>query len=128
MKTLEQELASKIYIQVKAFGDEHPKESLERNKYGAMSYKLPILVRTAGLVQALSFVDSRGQPPHHKLLEHLAQVVVENDKKTFLDKSRKSDLQEYTYLTLKTMLALKWYKRFAQSVLEVVPTDEVQGD
>lgn len=123
MNTLEQVFASKIHSQVKAYGDDHPKDSPQRNKYGAVAQKLPILVRTAGLTQALAFVDSRGQEPDRILLEHLAQIVVANDLNTFLEQSRNCELQEYSYLTRKTLLALKWYKRFAQSILEVESTD-----
>ena len=82
--------------------------------------------RTAGLAQALAFVESRGKTPHHELLEHLAQVVSESDRSHFLDLSRNAQMEEYVYLTRRTMLALKWYKRFAQSVLDVEPTDDAE--
>lgn len=124
MNTLEQEFAAKIYTQVKQYETDYPKEdSKERKKYGSMSHKLPILVRKAGLAQALAFVDSRGQAPHHDLLEHLAQVVVDDNTSELLKQSRESDLQTYMYLTRRTMLALAWYKRFAQSILKVKSTD-----
>jgi len=127
MKTLEQEFAKQIYDQVKAYGDLYPKEDLGKNKvrkqYGSMAHKLPILVRTAGLTQALAFVDSRKEP-QRDLLKHIAGVVAGCEKDEFLRMSREAELQEYVYLTRRTMLALKWFKRFAQSVLEVEATDE----
>lgn len=124
MNTLEQQYAAQIYEQVQQYGEKYPdKESKERKKYGSMSHKLPILVRTAGLVQALAFVDSRGKDPHHALLEHLAQVVVEDSASAFLKQSREGGLQTYMYLTKRTLLALTWYKRFAESVLDVAPTE-----
>lgn len=127
MNTLEQQFAAQIYAQVKKYEDNYPKEdSKERKKYGSMSHKLPILVRTAGLAQALAFVDSRGKDPHHDLLGHLAQVVVNSNTSELLRQSRESDLQAYMYLTRKTMLALTWYKRFAQSILKVEATDDVE--
>ena len=124
MKTLEQELAAKVYEQVAAYGGDNKQGSPARTQYGSMAHKLPILVRTAGLAQALAFVESRGKEPHHKLLEHLAQVVSQNDRSGFLNQSRIAQMQEYVYLTRRTMLALKWYKRFAESVLDVKPTDD----
>lgn len=120
-QTLEQIFAKEIYGQVKEYHDHHPKEDIE--KYGSIAHKLPILVRTAGLTQALGFVDSRKKEPFRDLLEHLAQVVAQCDREHYLERSRNAELQEYVYLTRKTMLALKWYKRFAQSVLEVEATD-----
>jgi CRISPR-associated protein Cmr5 len=124
MKTIEQQYAAKIYSQVAEFGGRYLKDSPERKMYGAVSHKLPILVRTAGLTQALAFIESRGPGPSHELLDHLAQVVVGNNMAELLNQSRESELQDYIYLARRTEVALKWYKRFAQSVLEVEPTDE----
>lgn len=123
-RTLEQELAGKVYQRVEAYANLHGKDSAERKKYGSMAHKLPVLVRTAGLVQALTFVDSRGKEPHRQLIEDLAVVIGSDNRDSLLANSRESQLQEYIYLTRKVMMALKWFKRFAQSVLEVEPTDE----
>jgi CRISPR-associated protein Cmr5 len=120
---LEKEFASKIYNQVFAV-----KDLPDHKKYGSMAYALPILVRTAGLAQALAFVTTRGKNkennPYDRLLDHLAEVVGEPNRGSLLKKSREAGLQEYMYLTRRTMLALKWYKRFAESVLEVTSTDQ----
>jgi len=125
MRTLEQEFAGTIYSQVANYVSAHPNEDdPDRKKYGAMANKLPILVCTAGLVQALAFVESRGEAPHKDLLAHLAQVAGNASKDDFLAQSRQADLQGYIYLTRRTMLALKWYKRFAQSILKVEPGGE----
>ncbi len=124
MRTLEQEFAVEIYEQVVKYGRENPKDSANRKQYGSMAHKLPILVRSAGLTQALAFVDSRGKNPHRDLLEHLASVTAGCGREDFLELSRRAELQQSIYLTRRAMLALKWYKRFAQSVLEVEATDE----
>jgi CRISPR-associated protein Cmr5 len=124
MKSLEQEFAEKVYNRTVAFGNIHPKGHIEREQYGGMAHKLPILVRTAGLAEALAFVESRGKDGHIALLEDLAQVVYDHGRHVFLEQSRNADLQEYIYLTRRTMLALKWFKRFAQSALDVQPTAE----
>ena len=76
MQSREQQFAKDIYEQVKAYSDQYPHDSEERKKYGSMAHKLPILVRSAGLVQALAFVHSRGKAPDKDLLGHLAQVVL----------------------------------------------------
>jgi len=119
MKTLDQEMAGKVYQRVKG------RESTpDAKKYGAMAHKLPILVRTAGLAEALAFVESRGNETHKEFLNDLAQVVMEKGGSAFAEKSREADMQEYMVLTRRTMLALKWFKRFAQSVLKVNPTQD----
>ena len=93
-----------------------------------MALKLPVLVRTAGLVQALAFVESRGKQPFDDLLRDLAQVVInENaDAALLLSRSRTDDLQGYIHLTRRTLTALDWFKRFAQSILNVESTDTVE--
>lgn len=124
MNTLEQTYAGAVYKKVEAFGDKYPKGKPERDQYGSMAHKLPILIRTAGLAEALAFVESRNKPAHHALLEDLAQVLGEKDMETLGKRSRSAEMQDYVFLSRRAMLALKWFKRFAQSVLDVDPTAE----
>jgi len=122
MQTIEQELAEKVYHKVAAH-----KDKTDAKQYGSMAHKLPILVRTAGLAEALAFVESRGKDPHKALLKDLAQVVLNRETETieaFGRQSRTAEMQDYVYLTRRTMLALKWFKRFAQSALGVEATEE----
>lgn len=89
----------------------------DASSYGSMAHKLPILIRTAGLAQALAFVNSRGKPSQKQLLEDIAETI---DKKgILLERARAAELQEYMYLTEQVVAALLWYKRFAQSVLGI---------
>ena len=123
---LEQEFASKIYEQVSAYRKDSTDEK-KYKQYGSIAYTLPILVRTAGLAQALAFVESKSkkQTPYAHLLDHLAEVVINDKDGTKLaEKSRDAGLQEYMYLTRRTMLALKWCKRFAESELGITSTDQ----
>ena len=126
MQTLEQIYAGKIYPLVKAYEKDDG-----RKYYGGMAQKLPILVRNAGLAQALAFVDAKAsgvrEKPYKALLENLAQVVGEGNAEQYLRKSRDAELPEYMDLTRKTLLALTWFKRFSQSILKVDPTDDA-GD
>lgn len=115
MLTRNQEYAAKIFDQVNAL----PKE--EHKKYGSMAHKLPILIRTTGLVQALEFVNSRGDASQRKLLGHLALVLGCQNEQLLLKTSREAALSDYMYMTHKALAALTWYKRFAQSVLDVAP-------
>ena len=121
IQTLQQQYAGKVYKQVEDFGQEHPgKDNKGRKEYGSMAHKLPVLVRQAGLIQALAYVDTRGKDAQKKLLDHLAETLG-YDRTSLLEQARNADLQAYMLLTRKTLWALEWYKRFAQSVLGVEP-------
>ena len=77
-----------------------------------------VLIRSAGLAQAVAFVQARHKPetPQRKLLDHLSIAVNTED---LAHESRiTTQLSEYMRLTHEVMAALVWYKRFAQSVLE----------
>ena len=119
--TLEQQFALAVHANVTRMLS---KSEPDRKKYGSMAHKLPVLVRTAGLVQALAFVHSRGKGPQQQLLEDLARVVIGAGAEELLAQSRTADLRQYMYLTDRALLALKWYKRFAQSILEVEAGDQ----
>lgn len=119
MNTREQKYAATIFNQVSKL----PQGDWQ--KYGTMAHKLPVLVRTAGLVQALSFVEARGNDTQRLLLSHLAETVGERDRQALLARSRESSLTDYMRLSQMVMTALLWYKRFAQSVLGVDASEEV---
>lgn len=91
----------------------------EAKSYGVMAHKLPILIHTAGLAQALAFVHARGKDSQKNLLDDLAITVEKESKERLLQSARESELVEYILLTKQIMNALLWYKRFAQSVLNV---------
>ncbi len=118
MLTRNQRYAAQIFGQVGQV------PAAERQKYGSMAHKLPLLIRTAGLAQALAFVDSRGSAEQRILLDHIAAVINEPD---LLGRSRTADRNEYMRLTHEVLMALVWYKRFAQSVLGVEPGEEAEG-
>ncbi len=128
MRTVQQQYASEVYQCIKNYKDHHTEK--EHKKYGSMALKLPILVKTAGLVQALAFVDmkSASENSYTDLLEHLAMVIGVKDKDDLMEQSRTNDLQEYIHLTRQTLAALDWFKRFAQSILKVKPTDSKEGE
>jgi CRISPR-associated protein Cmr5 len=114
MQTRDQKYATIVHDQVSRI------ENQEGYKqYGAMAHKLPILIRTAGLTQALEFVNTRGKGLQKQLLEDLAITVEQNDTANLLKSVRSANLSEYMSLTQHIMAALLWYKRFAQSILKV---------
>lgn len=118
MKSLEQEIAKPVYDKVEAYGKVHKKGTAERDQYISMAQKLPILIRTAGLAEALAFVESRKEEAYKDFLKDVATVVSGKNMRDFAEASCSAEMQEYIYLTRRTMLALKWFKRFTESVLD----------
>lgn len=111
MITRDQKFAMDAYEKVSRVKKE------DASSYGSMAHKLPILIRTAGLAQALAFVSSRGKPSQKQLIEDISETI--GKKEMLLERARAAELREYMYLTEQVMAALLWYKRFAQSVLGV---------
>ncbi len=137
MQTRSQKYASVIFRQVEglfaegekrvkdAGGAEKVKTEVEgqRRQYGATAHKLPVLIRTAGLAQALGFVEARGSAGARLLLRDLGETL--EHPLLFAD-SRSAELPDYIHLTRQSLDALLWYKRFAQSVLQIEGSEEVE--
>ena len=138
-----QRYAAEVYGKVSAVKTATRKGDAFRKKYGGMAHKLPILIRTAGLAQALSFVESKaktGEPDEQKkkveaqaltaLLKDIGGVVLQDNMQTLAETSRDkdTDLFAYMHLTRRTLDALVWFKRFAVSVLDVKQGDDEAGD
>jgi len=121
MQTLQQRYAADVYNKVvNVKGD----ECINHKEYGSMAHKLPVLVRQSGLVQALAFVLTRGKEAHKRLLDDLAQTLGRDNGKALFKDAREADLRAYMWLTRCVLVALSWYRRFAESVLGVKATDE----
>ncbi len=125
-KTRNQELAEKVYEQVIKWKDN---SETNTKAYGGMCHKLPILIRSAGLAQALAFVDTRNKDktPQKEVLVDLARVLGK-EKDTFLNEVRTMPLSEYIYVTRQSLLALNWFKRFAVSILHVEANSNTDGE
>jgi CRISPR-associated protein Cmr5 len=120
IQTRNQQYAAKVFNHVQAV------PAAEHDKYIAMAHKLPVLIRTAGLAQALAFVNTTKEGAHERLLDHLAETVSAGTREALLNRIRTDDLSQYIRLTQETLAALLWYKRFAQSIAST-KADE-QGD
>jgi CRISPR-associated protein Cmr5 len=92
--------------------------SSDKEKYKAMTRNLPVLIRTAGLAQALAFVEAGKEQMHKELLRHLNETVNEGQSLSEACRDEKLSLYGYMRLTRETLDALVWYKRFAESLLE----------
>lgn len=98
--------------------------TLNKARYGSLAHKLPVLIRTAGLAQALSFVDARGKDEGRWLLDDLALTIGLGGGPALVRQSREAQLSAYMHLARQALDALLWYKRFAQSILDVDATEE----
>jgi len=118
IQTRNQQYAAKVFEHVQAVPAD------ERDKYKAMAHKLPVLIRTAGLAQALAFVNTTKESAHERLLDQLAETVLAGTRESFLNRIRTDDLPKYIRLTQETLAALLWYKRFAQAILTTATDDQ----
>lgn len=112
MHTREQVYATAVYELVSRVS------TASKEKYGSMAHKLPVLIRSAGLAQALIFAATRPDA-QSEVFRDLATVLGYSDPNNLLVRSREADISEYMLLTEHALAALLWFKRYAQSVLEV---------
>ncbi|NOK58063.1 MAG: type III-B CRISPR module-associated protein Cmr5 [Chloroflexi bacterium AL-W] len=125
MLTREQRYAAKVYDQICNIRDSSKSEKgfIDPKKYGALCHKLPVLIRTSGLTQALVFVQARKEQVGKQLIGDLGQTI---DQPNLIDVVKKAELGPYMRLTQQALDALLWYKRFAQSELGVAHSGEEQ--
>ena len=128
MNNLTHTLARDVYGKITAINTAG-KDDNYKKKYGKMALKLPVLVQNAGLLQALAFVEDKGADAQKGLVEDLAAVLnftgIEDLRSACID----LPFSEYRYLTRRSMIALTWFKRFAQSTWPELlrEADEEQG-
>jgi len=128
MKTVHQRLAADVYDRVTQIYEEHDEPF--RKKYGTMAHKMPVLLHTAGLMQAIAFVHAKGTKNEawKQFLNDLAQTLEfsrpEYDRDALLRNAQQVEIGDYILLTRRVSNALLWYKRFAESILKVEPGDE----
>jgi len=125
--TLEQERAAMAYDHIKLITGEK-----EKKIYGGMAQKLPALIRSSGLCQALHFVKSRDKTPLNLLLEHLGAQLERVDSEiqgmeSLCARVRKADVAEYVWLTRETLASVSWYGRLARSEWGILPGDDAEN-
>ena len=114
MNNLTHTLARAVYDKITAINTAG-RDDTYKKKYGKMALKLPVLVQNAGLLQALAFVEDKGDQAQKGLIEDLAVVLdfpgIEDLRNACID----LPFGEFRYLTRRAVIALTWFKRFAQS-------------
>ncbi len=81
-----------------------------------MAHRLPVLIHSVGLAQAVAFVEARGDDYQKRLLQDLAHVVNEPE---LAKSSCETGMAEYLLLTQRCLEALSWFKRYTQLILSV---------
>lgn len=103
-----------------------------RKKYATFVHKMPALISSAGLCQAVHFIQSRNQDAGNEYLGHLTAQLQHVDKtlkdpSTLADRVRGAPLDMYLRLTQEAFLCSAWYRRMVQGVLKIEASD-VDGD
>lgn len=129
MSTRDQRFAKHVFEQVSAFKQKNTDQK-KIKQYGSMAHKLPVMIRSAGLAQSLAFVQAKckKQKACMQLLNDLAKTLDQPAGETFVEKSRNASLDDYMFLTQNALAALLWYKRYAQSVLNVESGEEADEE
>jgi CRISPR-associated protein Cmr5 len=122
--TLEQNRAALAFQHVQTVTDEE-----QRKIYGSMAQKLPALIRSAGLCQALYFVKSRGKAPLITFLNHLGAQLHRaddgiSDAESLCSGAREADLAHYVWLTREVLASVGWYARLSRSEWGILPGTE----
>jgi CRISPR-associated protein Cmr5 len=101
----------------------------EKEIYGGLCHKFPIMVLTAGLCQAVAFSEDKGKKEnergvaHQKLLEHVGRIIgVQSGN--LIGHIQNADALEYMHMTRRVLESWIYFKRFAVSVLDA----KTEGD
>ncbi|MDM7324008.1 MAG: type III-B CRISPR module-associated protein Cmr5 [Thermus sp.] len=113
MNTRSQSWAKDAYERVKAI-----MASENASEYKDMALKFPVLVRQAGLAQALAFVASRGKEAHKSMANDMARTLGHENLLCLMERAHEAELLEYLRLTREVLAVAEWYKRFAQALIE----------
>lgn len=119
--------ALKHVTEVKQLPGEHAEDA--KDIYGRLCHKLPILIRTNGLIQTLAFVEEKaggGQHAHAKaqprayylLKQHVAETL-DVPTNGLLGEIQQASTPRYARHTQTLLDAWVYYKRLSVSILDV---------
>lgn len=130
MKTRAQEYSQHAYQQISALHFDNDKQ---KKLYGSICHQFPVMVLRSGLAQSVAFLWVRaanGKPAYEKFIQHLSAITgLEGETQDdFQQRIQQMNLDEYRRTTRTILNACVWYKRFAESLLNVrageVPNDD----
>jgi len=122
-------LAEKLVSEV---AKEYPnKKDQARQIYGGLCHSFPVMVRTCGLCQALAFSAAKAKAgggaradAHGQLLRHVGKIIGHEENP--LKAVQEADTTRYMLYTRQVLSAWIYFKRFAESILEVKSAKEGQ--
>lgn len=133
-KTLEQKRAKSAWDEIQKI-----KGELFESEYASWAKKLPVLVLTNGLGQALAFLKSKSNgnsntaTAQRKLLEALNRWLLnpstfkwEDNSSDVLQRIVESSSDTYRLATMEALAFLNWLRRFAEGYLEKNESQEQQ--
>lgn len=116
-----------VYMKQAHVDVQRVKETISDEKvwkaYGALCHQVPMLVLTNGLALTAAFIESKAKPggPHELVRNHLANVLglpPGTNLRTYLT-NLKLTPEQYMLDTFTVLDAWIFYKRFAESILDV---------
>lgn len=135
MASRDQQRAALAYDHVSRYLDANGGTKASAKKYATIVHKMPALLQSAGLCQALHFAESRKDEDQRAYVGHLAAQLSPClgldkplDGKQLLDRVRRASLPEYLVLTDEAMACAAWYRRLVQGVLKIDHAEADQGD
>ena len=93
-----------------------------QKQYGSLCHRFPIMVLRNGLAQAVGYLaaKSKNTPAHGLLLGHIAaHLDSDANAASYQTHVNRADIAEYRHMTREALAAAVWYKRFAESLLNV---------
>lgn len=99
--------------------------------YGGLCHSFPVLLRTNGLMQTLAFIYTKSgdtddrKRAYRALLSHVAETLGQPaDGTALLHHVHQMSNGQYIHATRALLSAWVYYKRFAESILDVQPGAE----
>ncbi len=117
--TRQQTWSLKAFEKVSSVAKEKHDAKPNKAKYKTFSLKMPSLIQTSGLIQALVFIESRGGEDGKAFCDDLAAVYASAggkvlNRESLRKQAQTEGLQGYLALTDDMIHVAIWFRRFAQ--------------
>ncbi len=104
-----------------------------RSVYGSLCHNLPILVRQSGLCQTVAFLQEKGTGPgdrqdaYRAIHRQIAEIIGVPEGQ-LLASVQQASVGTTIWYTRQLLAAWIYYKRFAVSILEILPGMDVDTE
>lgn len=129
MRTRSQQYSEAVFKQIERVDTGNFLDPDKKKQYGSLCHNFPIMVLQNGLSQAVAFLwvkaNSAKEPeksPYSLFLQHLSAITSGQEGESpanFQQRINQAPLVKYQQLTRQILSASIWYKRFAESILDV---------